>query len=87
MATTTQEWGPPAAGAKFNMRTGTTPATTELNAIATPVAGAVAESHIWNPANPLFWVLAIVATTCGLAAVSTTVRVGPASGSVSVGKK
>ena len=87
MATTTQEWGPPPAGAKFNMRTGAAAATTELNAIATPVAGAAADVQPWNPSNPLFWVLAIVAVTCGLAAVSTTVRVGPATGSVSVGKK
>lgn len=39
-----------------------------------------------SPSGPLFWVGVIVAASVGLMAYSTTVRVGPASASVSLGK-
>lgn len=35
--------------------------------------------------SPMFWVAVVLAGAVGLAAVSTTVRVGPVKGSVSVG--
>jgi hypothetical protein len=88
MATTTDQWSPAAAGDKFNMPTGSgaKASTTELNAISSPVAGADAETKLWHPSNPLFWLGGIMAVTFGLAAVSTTVRVGPASVSGKLGK-
>lgn len=38
-----------------------------------------------SPRSPMFWVAAVLAGAVGLAAVSTTVRVGPARMSASVG--
>lgn len=35
--------------------------------------------------SPMFWVAAVLAGAVGLAAVSTTVRVGPAKASASIG--
>jgi len=61
------------------------PAQSELNAVASP--GDVGrQDEPWSPSNPLFWVGALAAVTLGLAAVSTTVRVGPVKAGVSVGK-
>ncbi len=62
------------------------PATTELTAVATPRAGAATAAQPWHPDNPLFWFGVIAATTFGLAAFSTNVRVGNARAGVSVGK-
>jgi hypothetical protein len=63
-----------------------TGATTSLSSIAAPAEGAAAVANPWSPANPLFWFGALAALTFGLAAVSTTVRVGGAKASVSLGK-
>jgi len=60
-------------------------ATTELTSIASPADGASNELALWHPANPMFWVAAIGALTFGLMAASTTVRVGKAKATVSVG--
>jgi hypothetical protein len=55
----------------------------------TPLARAAGPADADHPAfsvnSPLFWVAAILAGAVGLAAASTTVRVGPAKASVSVG--
>jgi hypothetical protein len=46
------------------------------------------EAPPWNPANPLFWFGAVLALTLGgIAAASTSVRVGPVRASVSAGRK
>lgn len=42
---------------------------------------------VYHPSSGLFWFGAIAAAAVGLAYVSTTVRVGPASASASLGKK
>jgi hypothetical protein len=39
----------------------------------------------WHPASPLFWFGVLAATTLGLIAASTTVRVGPFTASASAG--
>lgn len=39
----------------------------------------------YSPHSPMFWVAAVIAGAVGLAAVSTTVRVGPVRASASVG--
>lgn len=55
---------------------------------ATPSAGpalSTAEPP-WSPRNPLFWFGVVAAATVGLMGYSTTVRVGPAKGSVEIGK-
>jgi hypothetical protein len=41
----------------------------------------------FHPDHPVFWLGVILAGAVGLAYFSTTVRVGPASASASVGKK
>jgi hypothetical protein len=79
-------WAPPAPGAKYGMGTAAASSMSELTAVPTPSKEANESAQPWNPANPLFWFAAIAAVTFGLMAVSTTVRVGPAKGSVSLGK-
>jgi hypothetical protein len=39
-----------------------------------------------DPDNPMLWLLGIGAATLGLVAASTSLRVGPVRGSVTVGK-
>lgn len=39
-----------------------------------------------DPDNPMFWLVGIAAATLGLVAASTSLRVGPVRGAVSVGK-
>lgn len=79
-------WAPSVAGAKYGMGQGRREETTELTSVPSPAAGSAAAAQPWNPENPLFWFGAIAALTFGLMAVSTTVRVGPAKGSISLGK-
>lgn len=62
-----------------------TPAQSELHSVATP-GDVAAESHPWSPASPLFWFGVLAAITLGLAAVSTSVRVGPVKAGVQLGK-
>lgn len=79
-------WAPSAPGARFGLYQGpASPATTDLNSVATPSEGAEAAAQPWNPENPLFWFGVLAAATFGLMAVSTTVRVGGAKASVSLG--
>ena len=61
-----------------------TPAQTEMTAISTP-GDVAAQGRPWSPSSPLFWFGALAAVTLGLAAVATTVRVGPAKASVKLG--
>lgn len=85
---TATTWAPPAAGSKYNLPSGgpVTRTTSELNAAVTPSEGAAAEAAPWSPSSPLFWFGALAAVTFGLMAVSTSVRVGPAKVSASLGK-
>lgn len=82
----TRAWAPTGV-ARFGLNPDgpATTAQSELHAIASPAAGAQSVAQPWNPENPLFWFAAIAAVTFGLMAVSTTVRVGKATGSVSLG--
>lgn len=59
-------------------------AETELNAVSSPASGE--SGSPFSPSNPLFWFGVIAATTFGLMAVSTSVRVGPAKAGIAVGK-
>lgn len=79
-------WEPSTPTAKYGLTPGpSSPATTELTAIATPSRGAASAAQPWNPENPLFWFGVIAAATFGLAAFSTNVRVGNARAGLSVG--
>lgn len=79
-------WAPPSPTSRFNMSAGpvtTTPS--ELHSMATPAEGSESKLSPWSPENPVFWLAAVVAVTAGLAAFSTSVRVGKASASISLG--
>lgn len=82
-----QTWAVPDVAARYNLSPGLGSHTpSELHTAATPGVGAAAAAQPWNPHNPLFWFAGIAALTFGLMAVSTTVRVGPAKVSASLGK-
>lgn len=57
----------------------------QLPAVAGPSATSAAPAY--HPSSGLFWFGAIAAGAVGLAYLSTTVRVGPAAATVSLGKK
>jgi len=57
----------------------------ELPKVAAPTTFKGAASPL-SPSGPLFWIGIIAAASVGLMAYSTSVRVGPASASVSLGK-
>ncbi|MBN9375105.1 MAG: hypothetical protein J0I40_06890 [Cellulomonas sp.] len=61
-------------------------ATTELNAMATPAVGAAAAGSLLSLHNPLTWFGILAAVTLGLAAISTSVRVGPVKAGLQLGK-
>ncbi len=61
-----------------------TPNATELKNVAAPSAPGA--GGVWSPREPMFWFAVIAATSLGLAAYSTTVRVGPAQASLELGK-
>lgn len=58
---------------------------TALPGVAGPSA-APAAVHPLHPSGPLFWAGLFVAASVGLMAYSTTVRVGPVSAGVTIGK-
>lgn len=62
--------------------------TTTDDAAMTRAAGPAppAAGGMWSPRSPLFWFGAIAATSFGLIAYSTTVRVGGTEVSASIGK-
>lgn len=43
-------------------------------------------SSLLSPQSPVFWIAGLVAVSVGLAAYSTTVRLGPVKASLSAGK-
>lgn len=69
-------------GAAFLSPGHTTRDDTPLAQVAGPADKAVPAFSVHSP---MFWVAAILAGAVGLAAWSTTVRVGPARASVSIG--
>lgn len=56
-----------------------------LDGISTPTARGLAAVKLHSPDNPLFWFGAVVALSFGLAAFSTSVRVGKTTASVKLG--
>jgi hypothetical protein len=56
----------------------------ELASVAGPAPGMGGSP--FSPSNPLFWFGVVAAASVGLMAYSTSVRIGPAAASVSLGK-
>jgi hypothetical protein len=81
-------WAPTSSGSRYRLADDApaSTATTELNSVATPAAGAASAASLLHPSNPLMIFFAIAAVTLGLAAFSTSVRVGPAKAAISLGK-
>jgi len=78
-------WAPASPGGRYGLNRSNTGPVTELTSIPTPTQGAADEANPWHPENPLFWFAGIAALTFGLMAFSTTVRVGGAHASLSLG--
>jgi hypothetical protein len=82
-------WAVPSPASKYGASFMTpSPATnddTPLVQIAGPAPAAKGQNSLWHPNSPLAWVGIILAGAVGLAAFSTTVRVGPVKASASVG--
>jgi hypothetical protein len=57
----------------------------DLGAVPSPSHGAAVAGKPWHPDNPLFWIGVLGATTFGLMAFSTNVRVGNARAGLAVG--
>ncbi len=86
---TSTAWAIPSPAEKYggslaSAQTAQTRDATALKDVAAPAAPG--PGGIWSPREPLFWFLAIAATSLGLAAYSTTVRVGASEISLDVGK-
>lgn len=79
--------GPPAYG--YAGSAGAAPAantpTSGLDALSTPGVRDGSAAKLYSPENPLFWFAVATALTFGLAAFSTSVRVGKAGASLTVG--
>lgn len=83
---TASAWAP-TGPARFGLSQGPThSAQTELTAVATPGTAGQSQGKVISTDNPLFWFGILGAATFGLMAFSTTVRVGPATASVGLGK-
>lgn len=81
-------WAVPNHGAKYGGALAGAPTVTRDQSAAAPSAGPAltTKEPPWSPRNPLFWFGIIAAATFGFMGYSTTVRVGPAKGSVELGK-
>lgn len=73
-------------GASFMSPAPATKDDSPLVQISGPAQAVRGQSTLWHPNSPLMWVGVILAGAVGLAAASTTVRVGPVRASGSVGK-
>ncbi len=83
---TTTSWAVPSPTTKYGAAFLNPGAVTRDDTPLAQVAGpADAKLPAFSVHSPMFWVGVILAGAVGLAAVSTTVRVGPVKGSVSVG--
>lgn len=82
-------WAVPSPASKYGASFMTpAPATKDdspLVQVAGPAPAAKGSHSVWHPNSPLMWVGVIIAGAVGLAAFSTTVRVGPARASASIG--
>jgi hypothetical protein len=85
----TATWAVPSPASKYGASFMTpSPATKDdspLTQVAGPAPQARGQSSFWHPNSPLMWVGVVLAGAVGLAAVSTSVRVGPVRASASVG--
>lgn len=72
-------------GAAFLDSGGATKDNSPLVQIAGPAVAAKGNTSLWHPNSPLMWVGVLIAGAVGLAAWSTTVRVGPVKASASIG--
>lgn len=81
-------WAVPNHASKYGGAFNGTPTVSKDATAAAASAGPALSSSDppWSPKNPLFWFGVIAAATFGFMGYSTTVRVGPAKGSVSLGK-
>jgi hypothetical protein len=78
-------WAVPSPQAKYGaafLSDNKTRDDTPLTAVSGPANNNISDLSVHSP---MFWVGVVLAGAVGLAAVSTTVRVGPVKGSVSVG--
>jgi hypothetical protein len=79
-------WEVPSPSSKYGAAFLNTGSITKDDTPLARVAGpADNKSPAWSLHSPMFWVGAVLLGAVGLAAASTTVRVGPAKASVSVG--
>jgi hypothetical protein len=82
-------WAVPSPASKYGGSFVTpNPATKDdsgLVQIAGPAPAAKGMNSMWHPNSPLMWVGVALAGAVGLAAFSTTVRVGPIKAGASVG--
>lgn len=83
----TGAWAVPSAQSKYGGAFLTPGRTTDDDTPLAQVAGP-GDNKLpdFSTHSPMFWVGVLLAGAVGLAAVSTTVRVGPAKASVSVGE-
>ena len=83
---TSAAWAVPSPSAKYGaafLNPGNT--TNDDTPLARAAGPADSKMPDFSTHSPMFWVAFILAGAVGLAAASTTVRVGPVKGSVSVG--
>ena len=86
---TSASWVVPSPAAKYGGAFTTPSAPTKDNSPLVQVAGPSPESQgmdsLLHPGGPMLWVGVLLAGMVGLAAVSTTVRVGPLKASAELG--
>lgn len=78
-------WAVPSPAAKYGGAFMEPAHTTNDNSPLAQVAGPSTGLSRLSPRSPMFWVAGILLGAVGLAAASTTVRVGPVRASASVG--
>jgi len=83
-------WAVPSPASKYGAAFMTPNAATKDNSPLVQIAGPAPAAHgatsMWHPNSPLTWVGVVLAGAVGLAAFSTTVRVGPVRAGASVGR-
>ena len=86
---TSASWVVPSPASKYGGAFTTASAPTRDNSplvsVAGPSAEAVGMNSLLHPGGPMLWVGVLLAGMVGLAAVSTTVRAGPAKVSAELG--
>lgn len=86
---TSLAWAVPSPASKYGgafvSPSHTTQDNSPLTQIAGPAASDAGTTNRFSPSSPMFWVGLALLGTVGLAAVSTTVRVGPAKAELDLG--